>query len=56
MTRSAAIARLPRQCTEQDRQLSAARQQANEVAAQNDRLEAEIARLTDENATLRARG
>jgi|GEM_PF-5067968 len=50
------ITRLTTQCTEQDRQLEAARRQVREMAAQNDRLEAEIARLTEENAALQARG
>lgn len=51
-----AIVRLTAQCRAQDEQLRAAERRAAAAAAQNDRLEAEIARLTEENAALQARG
>lgn len=51
-----AIARLTAQCAEQDLENAALRQKVAAMAAQNDRLEREIARLTEENAALQARG
>lgn len=49
-----AITCLTAQCATQDRQIADLRRTVGQMAAQNDRLEAEIARLTTENAALQA--
>ena len=51
-----AITRLTAQCRTQGEQLQEIERRARQLAALNDRLEAEIARLTEENAALQARG